>query len=203
MISGGLPYGSNTSAYSSRPSNSAASRSRMASRSGSGPASVSYRSSGTKSSNAPSRPPASSSWLTSSSRYGSEARPSSTPSSSGCAAMSRTEIRKLCTWSAICSESVPSARSAISISVGSVIDRSSPFKRPSKSDLVGVLEITAYWKSTSQTGDAQAHRPEQPAQIGRCRLTLQVGVGGQDDLGHLAAGQPLHQLLDPQLVRPD
>src|SRR6266511_3439385 len=173
MISGGLPYGSNTSAYSSRPSNSAASRSRMASRSGSGPASVSYRSSGTKSSNAPSRPPASSSWLTSSSRYGSEARPSSTSSSSGCAAMSRTVIRKLRTWSAICSanwlrSSAPVCNARSAMSVVSLIDRSSPFKRPSE-----------------------------------CGLVLEVRVGGQDDLGDLPAGQPLHQLLDPQLVRPD
>src|SRR5215207_10131416 len=212
VISGGAPYGSKTSAYSSRPSKSTASRSRSASRSGSGPASLSNRSSGTKSSNAPSRPPASSSWLTSSSRYGSEARPSSTPSSSGCAAMSRTEIRKLCTWSAICSAnssrsslSVASARSAMStgLSVDSVIDRSSPFKRPSECDLVGVLEITAYWKSTSQSGDAQPHGPQQPAQVGRCRLTLEIRVGGQDDLGHLTAGEPLHQFPDPQLVRSD
>src|SRR6266511_4224511 len=208
MISGGLPYGSNTSAYSSRPSNSAASRSRMASRSGSGPASVSYRSSGTKSSNAPSRPPASSSWLTSSSRYGSDARPSSTSSSSGCAAMSRTVIRKLRTWSAICSanwlrSSAPVCNARAAMSVVSLIDRSSPFKRPSECDLVGVVEVTAYRKSTSQSGHAQPHRPQQPAQIRRGGLALEVRVGGQDDLGDLPAGQPLHQLLDPQLVRPD
>src|SRR5919198_4286241 len=108
--------------------------------------------------------------------------------------MSRTEIRKLRTWSAICSAnsvrsslSVPKARSAISF--GSVIDRSSPFKRPSECDLVGVLEITAYWKSTSQSGDAQPHGPQQAAQVRRGRLTFEVRIGGQDDLGHLTAGQ--------------
>src|SRR6266545_3878191 len=200
MISGGLPYGSNTSAYSSRPSNSAASRSRMASRSGSGPASVSYRSSGTKSSNAPSRPPASSSWLTSSSRYGSEARPSSTSSSSGCAAMSRTVIRKLRTWSAICSanwlrSSAPVCNARSAMSVVSLIDRSSPFKRPSECDLVGVFEVTAYRQSTSQSGHAQPHRPQQPAQIRRGGLALEVRVGGQDDLGDLPGALDRHHVL--------
>ena len=68
--SGGSAYGSNTSMYSSAGPSSAASASRMRSRSGSGPASGSYCSRGTRSVMTPSRAPASSSWLTSSSSSG-------------------------------------------------------------------------------------------------------------------------------------
>src|SRR3546814_12866800 len=34
-------------------------------------------------------------------------------------------------------------------------------------------------------------------------LTLEVGIGGQDDLGDGTVGQPDHQLADPQLLRSD
>src|SRR5690606_20617689 len=144
-------------------------------------------------------------WLTSSSSSG-IARPPASPRAMACRAS-----RKLSTWSAICW-----ARSSTSLvtpgSVGgwtsasgacSVVDTASPFERPAQGDLVGVLEVAAYGQSTRKPRQAQPQVLEQPGEVGRGGLALEVGVGGQDDLGDLAVGEPLQQFLDPQLVGAD
>ena len=50
---------------------------------------------------------------------------------------------------------------------------------------------------------AQAHRPQRAGEEGRGGLALEVRVGGDDDLGDGAVGQPGHQLADAQVVRAD
>src|SRR5215212_801090 len=169
-------------------------RSRISSMSGSGPTSGWYSARGAKSRWAPSRAPASSTWLIS--RSSSEmARPTS-PSR----AMAWRAIRKLSTWSAICW-----ANSLVSPSIfcGSFMCRSPPCERAPQGDLVGVLEITAYRQSTRQPRHAQLHWLQQPGEIGRRGLTLEVRIRGEDDLGDRAVGQSGHQLAHPQLVRTD
>ena len=85
----------------------------------------------------------------------------------------------------------------------SVICGSPSCERSAQRHLVGVLQVAAYRQSTRQSRHAQADRLEHPGEIGRGRLTLEVGIGREDHLGDGAVGQPDHQLADPQLVGSD
>src|SRR6478609_4000559 len=190
----------------------------MSSRSASGPTSGWYSERGSKSTWAPSRAPASSTWLIS--RSSSEmARP---PSSSRETA--RSAMRKLFTESEIAvakssvvlsrgaSASISAAASRMSSSVMSsltryssalLIGRAPAHEGPAQRHLVGVLQVSADREPTGQPGDPQPELPEHTGEIGGGGLTLQVGVGGQDHLGDGAVGEPHHQLADAQLVGPD
>src|SRR4051794_8265685 len=105
------------------------------------------------------------------------------------------------------SSAMPSANSVVSASSAlravSAIDGSPPFERSPQGDLVGVLEVATYRKSTRQTRHAQAHPGQHAREVRRGGLALEVRVGGQDHLGDRPVGQPAEQLLDPQLVRSD
>src|ERR1035437_1316974 len=83
------------------------------------------------------------------------------------------------------------------------IDQSPALKGPTESDLVGVLQVSTDRQPGGQTCDLQVHGAQQAGQIGGRRLTLEVGVGGDDDLADVNIGQPGQQLLDPQVVRAD
>src|SRR3954453_2274977 len=48
-------------------------------------------------------------------------------------------------------------------------------------------------------GAAQPHRLDQAGEVGRGRLALQVGVGGNDQLGDIS-GEARHELADAQVV---
>src|SRR4051812_44465417 len=74
---------------------------------------------------------------------------------------------------------------------------------PSEGDLVGVLQVAADRQAAGQPAHGDAHRLDQPGQVGGGRLALQVRVGGQDQLGDRAVGEPVQQLAHPQVVRAD
>src|SRR3712207_768773 len=176
----------------------------MSSRSGSGPGSGSYSSVGSKSSCTPSRPPASSTWLTTSSSSEIAWPPVASPR-----AIERTAMRKDSTWSAICwANSSSSGLSCPSLSVTTPCDVSAMNRPPSfecsaEGDLVGVLKVPTHRKSTREPGHTQPHADQEPGEVRRGGLALQVGVGGQDDLGHRAGREPGHELLDAELVGAD
>src|SRR5215468_9185305 len=69
--------------------------------------------------------------------------------------------------------------------------------------LVRVLQVTAHRQPAGRPGYPQPHRLDQPGQVGRGRLALEVRVGCQDQLGHGPVGQPRHEFTDPQVVRAD
>jgi len=64
---------------------------------------------------------------------------------------------------------------------------------------------SAYSRSppTGRPGDPQTHGLDQAGEVGGGGLALEVGVGGDDDLGHCAVGKPHHELAYSQVVRPD
>src|SRR3954454_19417188 len=175
-----------------------ASRSRMSSRSASGPTSGWYSPAGVKSRCAPSRAPASSTWLISSSS--SEiARP---PSASR--AIARSASRKLSTWSAIwpANSRVPESSWGAS-GWSSVISGSPPGKSTAQGHFVRVLEVPPHRQSTRQTRHAQAQRLEHPGEVRRGGLALEVRIGREDHLADRAVGEPDHELADAQLVGAD
>src|SRR5450759_3567164 len=81
------------------------------------------------------------------------------------------------------------------------IDQSPALKGPTESDLVGVLQVSTDRQPGGQTRDLEVHGAQQAGQVGGRRLSLEVGVGGDDDLADVSIGQPGHQLLDPPVVR--
>src|SRR3954451_1753466 len=174
--------------------------------SGSGPESGSKRSLGTTSPMAPSRAPATSTWLTASRTIGS--------ATSGLVPLATVVVasRGARASSAVSAASrVSSPRSSSSRSrasdrapVGaSDIEQSPSLERSAERDLVGVLEVAADRQAGGDPGDLQAHRPQQPGEVGGRGLPLEVGVGRDDDLGDHAVGEPGHQLTGAQVVRPD
>src|SRR5699024_2711208 len=62
-------------------------------------------------------------------------------------------------------------------------DGAAPLQGPTEGELVGVFEITADGEPARDTGDLDAERPQQAAQVHGGRLALDVGVGAEDDLG--------------------
>src|SRR5256885_11212754 len=161
-------YGSKTSVYVSIGSSSRARPSRSRSTSGSGPASGSNRSSGITSTIAPRRPPASSSCDTSSSSIDT-ARSGSVPF-----ATSLTAMMKL----SICAE-----MSAVNSLRSSDIEQSSPLERTPERNLVRVLQVATDRQSAGQPCHFQAHRLDEPGEVRRGGLALQVRVRREDQLG--------------------
>src|SRR5262245_11186208 len=162
--------------------------------SGSGPTSGWYSATGVKSRCAPSRAPASRTWLISSS----SSEIARLLSASRAIAFSAS--KKLSTWSAICW-----AKSSVSPSscLVSVICGSPSCERTAQRHLVGVLQVATYRQSTRQTRHAQAERLEHAGEVRRSRLALEIGVGREDHLGDRPVGEAHHQLADPQLLRAD
>ena len=85
--------------------------------------------------------------------------------------------------------------------------QTSSSRRPSKAR--PSVTSSAYSRSPptgsprGEPGDPDAHRLDQPGEVGRGGLALEVGVGREDQLGDGAVGEPGHQLADPQVVRAD
>src|SRR3954447_8345469 len=201
--SSALVIGSVTSTYSSRPSKRFARPARTGSTSGSGPASGSKRSLGTTSVMAPSRAPASRLW-DSASRSTGMAMSGEEP-----AATSVTEARKAWASDAVSSPMRRSSSTSVLVvpvpgCVGlSDIEQPPPLESAAERELVRVLQIPPDRQPGGQPGDAQAHRLEQPREIGGSGLALEVRVRRQDDLRDLAGGEPRDQFAHPEVVRPD
>src|SRR5579875_2536961 len=189
-------YGSNTSAYSSHAASRPARPARSASRSGSSPTSGSQLPGRMTSRLAPSWAPASRTCATSSSS-------SDTVSSPPPAASAATPSTKFLTLAAISSASGRHPPSWPCGSDGSDIKQSPSLERAAERHLVGVLQVTPHRQAAGRPGHPDAHRLDQPGDEGGRRLALEVGIGGQDQLGHGAVGQPRHEFLDAQLVGAD
>src|SRR4051794_6391204 len=184
------------------PSKRFASPARTGSTSGSGPASGSKRSLGTTSVMAPRRAPAS--------RLCDSARRSTGIAMSGedPAATSVTASRKAWASDAVSSPIRRSSRTSLAVSCVSCgrpsdIEQPPPLESATERELVRVLQIPPDRQPGGQPGDAQAHRLEQPREIGGSGLALEVRVRRQDDLRHLAGGEPRDQFAHPEVVRPD
>src|SRR3954454_21587536 len=95
------------------------------------------------------------------------------------------------------------AVSCVSCGRPSDIEQPPPLESAAERELVRVLQIPPDRQPGGQPGDAQAHRLEQTREVGGRRLTLEVRVRGQDDLGDLAGREPCDQLADVQVVGPD
>src|SRR3954447_23812838 len=204
--SSALVIGSVTSTYSSRPSKRFARPARTGSTSGSGPASGSNRSLGTTSVMAPSRAPASR-LCDSASRSTGMAMSGEEPD-----ATSVTESRKA--WASDAVSSPMRRSSSTSLAVVSAvpapecvelsdIEQPPPLESATERELVGILQIPSDRQPGGQPGDTQAHRLQQPSEVGGRRLALEVRVRGEDDLRDLTGREPRDQLADPQVVRPD
>src|ERR1700712_2700572 len=71
-------------------------------------------------------------------------------------------------------------------------------------DLVRVLEVPADRQPAGQPGHHQVRKvAQQSDQVGRRGLTLEIRVGGEDDLADTGFGDPSEQRSDAQLVRSD
>src|SRR5215470_3115571 len=169
--------------------------------SGSAPTSGSQLPGGITSLLAPSCAPASRIWDTSSSSTGTSWSPPSPVASAP------TPSRKSRAWAATRSASgcQPSPDPAsCDPGTGALHIKQPPsFERAPEGHLVRVLQVPPDRKPTRRPGHPQPQRLDQPGQIGRGRLSLQVGVGGEDQLGDAAVGQPRHQLPGPQILRAD
>src|SRR4051794_12294836 len=69
-------------------------------------------------------------------------------------------------------------------SCASDIDLSPALERAAEGDLVGVLQVAPHGQTACQPRHAQPHRLDQPREVRRRRLALEVGVGGENQLGH-------------------
>src|SRR5690606_12264930 len=98
------------------------------------------------------------------------------------------------------SRSVGVPPSAASMGVVSGTDLSPSLEGSSQGHLVGVLQVPADRQPGGQPGHPQPHRDQQPGEVRGGGLALDVGVRGEDDLGHLAVREPGHELGDPQVV---
>src|SRR5680860_1237773 len=91
------------------------------------------------------------------------------------------------------------------IAVGS--DLATAGEGASQGDLVGVLKVAAHRQPRGDAADPQGglvggQRLEQPRQVARGRLTLDVGVGGEHHLRDRLLTDARQQVRDAELVRP-
>ena len=80
-------------------------------------------------------------------------------------------------------------------------ERAAARERPAERDLVRVLEVAAHRQAAGDPGDPHPERAEQLAEVERRRLTLDVRVRAEDDLGDALGVQPSEQLPHLELVR--
>src|SRR5262245_16380265 len=194
-------YGSNSSPYSSQAARRRASPVRRTSMSGSAPTSGSQLPGGITSLLAPSCAPASRICDISSSSSGTISSP---PSPVASAPTPSTKSRA---WPAIrlasgCQPS-PDPSSGGPVAGALHIKQPPSFERAPECHLVRVLEVPPDREPTRRPGHPQPQRLDQPGQVGRGRLPLQVGVRRQDQLGDAAVGQPRHEFPGPQVLRAD
>src|SRR5690606_27910035 len=83
------------------------------------------------------------------------------------------------------------------------IDPPASLEGPAQGDLVRVLEVPADGQAGREPRDGDAHAAQHPGEVGGGGLALDVGVGGEDDLGDVAVGQAGHELTDAEVVRAD
>src|SRR2546421_155512 len=83
------------------------------------------------------------------------------------------------------------------------LDLAATLQRSAKREFVRVLEIAAHGQPAGDAGDLQTQRLQQPGEVERRRLTLDVRVRAEDHFLHALAAEPAEQFLDPQLVGPD
>src|SRR5215207_7719625 len=95
------------------------------------------------------------------------------------------------------------AESSASTCKSSDIEQSPSFERAAQGHLVGVLEVPTHRQPRGQPGDANSHRAQEPGKVAGGGLALEVGISGDDHLGHLAIGEPGHELLDAKVVGTD
>ena len=74
--------------------------------------------------------------------------------------------------------------------------------------LIRVFDVGADGQAVGDAADAHADRREQPGQVGRGRLALQVGVGGENNFGDRGFGgigrrEAAQEFLHLELFRPD
>ena len=81
--------------------------------------------------------------------------------------------------------------------------RPSAGERPAERHLVGVLEVAADREPRGEAGDPHPERAEHPRQIARRRVPLEVRIGRDDHLLHLARLEPAQEPLDIELVGAD
>ena len=97
------------------------------------------------------------------------------------------------------SASIPrlTARGPLS-SVG--LDLAATLQGPTEGQLVGVLEIATDRETTCDPADTNTHRLEVLDQQRRCRLSLKVGVRGDDDLLDVLISDTRHEFLHAELL---
>lgn len=84
-----------------------------------------------------------------------------------------------------------------------MIEAPPALESPSQGDLVGILEISTHRQAAREASDPKAQGFEHAGEVGGGGLPLEVGIGGQDDLGDIAICQAHHQLFDAQVVGAD
>ena len=67
--------------------------------------------------------------------------------------------------------------------------------------LVGVFQVRAHRDAVGDAGHADTQGLDEPGDIGRGGLALDVRIGGKDDLLDAAVGQAGEQLADADVVR--
>src|SRR6185312_151720 len=83
------------------------------------------------------------------------------------------------------------------------LDDPATFEGAAQGDLVRVLEVAADGQTRGEAGDLEFEVHEHAGDVGRGGFALEVGVGGDDDLGDRAIRETLHELTDAELVRAD
>src|SRR5574341_471321 len=90
-----------------------------------------------------------------------------------------------------------------SISASALAHLTSSLQRLRQGNLVGVFEVASDGEPPGDAREPHAQRAEQPGQIERGGLALDVRVGGEDHLAHGPALQPQQELAHLEIVRPD
>ena len=83
------------------------------------------------------------------------------------------------------------------------LEHATPNERPSKSHLVGVLQIAARGKPACGAGNRYAERRQQSMQIRRCSLSRQIEIRGHDHLLGAFALHTLNQFANLELIGSD
>ena len=68
--------------------------------------------------------------------------------------------------------------------------------------LVGVFQLSAEGQPPRQSGELDAQRLDDLGEVHGGGLAFHVGVGGQNDLGYLAALESFDKLGDTHIIRP-
>src|SRR6478609_3270781 len=83
------------------------------------------------------------------------------------------------------------------------VDAAAALEGTAESHLVGVLEVAAHGQPRGEPRHRDTDVAQQAGEVRGRGLALEVRVGRDDDLLHLARREPGHELAHPQVVRPD